>query len=288
MNALPDIQYCREVLKRSGSSFALAFYLLPREQREAMTAFYAFCRLADDAVDEAPDIHQARRELEPIKRELELVFTGVPTQPVFRELQRGVRRFGIRRDHLELVIDGVEQDIDKPFYGTFDELYSYCYRVASAVGLVCVTVLGAKGKDVELYAELCGLAVQLTNIIRDVGEDAGRGRIYLPREDLESFGLDESDILEHRDLATLKKLLYFECRRAREYYLLAAAALPVRFKERLYFAEALRETYSLLLERLAVSNLDVFSAPMKLSKAVKLAVAFKHKFGSFASTGAGA
>ena len=170
---------CREILSHSHSNFAPAFAILPREQRDALTAFYAFCRVVDDAVDGAGDRTSARRALKEWEERLETVRTGEATEPVCVALGWAIERFGIRFDHLRLILAGVGQDLCVTRYETFSDLYEYCYRVASAVGLVCVTVLGEKGPAVEAYAELTGIGVQLTNILRDVAEDARLGRVGL-------------------------------------------------------------------------------------------------------------
>ena len=275
---MDSIAACRRILKRSGSSFALAFHILPTERRDAMTAFYAFCREVDDAVDKASDADSARRSLAAWKDRIPLIYEGRATDPVGRALAWSARRFGIRREHLELVLAGVEQDLGVRRYETFAELYEYCYRVASAVGLVCVTVLGETSPEVELYAEMTGIAVQLTNILRDVGEDAGQGRIYLPMEDLRAFGAGEDDLLNHRMTERIKKLLRFEAQRTWQFYNMSEAALPPQSRHRLFFAEALRETYLRLLERLCAEDFPVFSKRISVGKREKLAIALKRRF----------
>ncbi|MFA6034687.1 MAG: squalene/phytoene synthase family protein, partial [Myxococcota bacterium] len=161
MSASTETVYCHNLLKSSGSSFSTAFMLLPRRQREAMTAFYAFCRAVDDAADGKDVTADMRGWLLRWRCEVEGIYAGRPWHPVAVELRRAVSGFGIKRAHLEEVIDGVEADLDNVRYETFAELYDYCFKVASAVGLVCVTVLGESSPEVELYAELTGIAVQL-------------------------------------------------------------------------------------------------------------------------------
>ncbi|MDD5306904.1 MAG: presqualene diphosphate synthase HpnD [Deltaproteobacteria bacterium] len=271
------IGHCRNVLERSGSSFASAFRILPKDQRDAMTAFYAFCREVDDAVDEAPDKASGRTRIGEWRANVERLYLGDFANPVCEALGWAVRAFGIRREHVELVLDGVQQDLSFARFETFGELHEYCYRVAAAVGLVCVTVMGAQDSEAELYAELTGTAVQLTNIIRDVGEDAGLGRIYLPAEDLRAFGVTERDILDRRATPQLRALFGFEAARARHLYDLAAAALPPKAGGKLFFAEALRDTYSRLLDRLVESDLDVFADRVRVSRLEKLGIALKHR-----------
>jgi phytoene synthase len=277
MRPTSPIAACRQILQSSGSSFASAFRILPGDQRDALTAFYAFCRKVDDAVDEAADVETARAELDLWRERVDSIYDGDPTGPVCQALGWASRRFGIERDHLELILRGVEQDLDVSRFATFSELYEYCYCVASAVGFVCVKVVGGGTPEVELYAELCGIAVQLTNILRDVGEDARRGRIYLPLEDLELFGVDEADFALGRSTREMKRLLRFQAQRARQYYELARAALPPRLRNQLFFPEALRETYSRLLDRLVDEDLPVYGERVSVSKIDKIAIALKHR-----------
>jgi len=278
MRAADTAAVCRHILRQSGSSFSMAFNMLPRDQRDALTAFYAFCRKVDDAVDEARDIKTARRRLYSWKKTIaDLAHRAPKGDPVSTELKLAVDRFGIDPQHLDLIVAGVEQDLDTFRYETFRDLYEYCYRVASAVGLVIITVLAGRSHELELYAELTGTGVQLTNVLRDIMEDAGRGRIYLPLEDLKAFGVPESDILERRMTRRLKKLLGFEAARARQYYDMAAAALPPDQRHRLFFAEALRKTYLLLLQRLVDNDFPVFHETVSIRGREKLAIAMKHR-----------
>ncbi len=267
---------CRRVLARSGSTFALAFRLLPPAQRDAMTAFYAYCREVDDAVDGVAP-RAARAAVGEWRRRVAAVYEGVPEDPVSQALAWAARRFGIRREHLELVLDGVESDIGASSPQGFQDLYEYCYRVASSVGLVCVTVLGDTSEDACRYAELTGVAVQLTNILRDVGEDAAMGRVYLPAEDLKAFGVRQGDVLGRRMTPALRRLLAFEARRAGHFYDLGRAALPSRSRRRLFFAEALRDTYRALLDRLEGMGFPVFDRRVGVGTGRKVAIALRHR-----------
>lgn len=277
------ITTCREILKKSGSSFGLAFNILPPEQKNAMTAFYAFCRRVDDVVDDAPDPETARSAISRWRQGIASIFEDRPRGPVCEALHWTVDRFGVRREHLELILDGVEWDLRIRRYPRFSNLYEYCYRVASAVGLVCITILGETSEETELYAELTGIAVQLTNILRDVGEDASAGRIYLPQEDLRAFCVREDDLASGRLTWNLKKLLRFEAVRAGHYYDIAAGALDERQRRRLFFPEALRETYRRLLDLLIEEDFPVFRKRVAIRKRDKLTIALKHRLhpGSF-------
>lgn len=277
MSPTAPIATCRRILRRSGSSFALAFRVLPPEQRDAMTAFYAFCRRVDDAVDDAPEPEAARVALAAWRERLDGLFNGRPTDPVCQALAVAVERFGIRRQHLELILEGVEQDLIVDRFATFSQLYEYCYRVASAVGLVCVTVLGRVTPEVALYAELTGIAVQLTNILRDVDEDAARGRIYLPLEDLAASGLTPEALLAGQSGRPRTRLLRFEARRTADFYRMAQAALPPDLRRQLFFAEVLRETYQKLFERLEQAGFPAGPTRVSLGKATKLAIALRHR-----------
>ena len=269
---------CRKILHDSGSSFALAFRLLPKSRCDALTAFYAFCRKLDDEVDGAANPADAARAVEAWKRRVDDVFSGRPNDdPVAVALSWALGEFRIKKAHFNLIIEGVEWDLTRKRYQTFRELYEYCRRVASAVGFVVVDILGAPVHAADLYAELTGIAVQTTNIIRDVAEDAQLGRIYLPREDLDLFGVAEDDLLTRRDSAALRRLLRFEGARALHYYDLAEAALEPGLRHRLYFAESLRNTYLLLLGKMEAADYAVFGPRITLRKRVKLVTALKHR-----------
>jgi phytoene synthase len=282
------LAHCRSILDRSGSSFALAFRVLPRDQRAALTAFYAFCRQVDDAVDDAADPAGARAAVRAWRERVARAFSGGADDPLGELLGWAAARFGIRREHVDLVLDGVEQDVDVIRFARFDELYEYCYRVASAVGLVCVTVTGDGLDGLESYAELTGVAVQLTNVLRDVGDDAARNRIYLPLEDLRAFGVAEREILERRPTPRVRALLRFEAARARAFYDLAGAALPHGHERRLFFCEALRQTYSRLLDEVVRRDFPLDGRRVSLAGRTKLAVALRHRLGLVRRAGAAA
>lgn len=268
---------CERILKQSGSSFALAFRLLPDEQRRAMTAFYAFCRCVDDAVDATDNPRDGRAALGVWKDRLAAACRGEAVDDVGRALSWVVREHRIDPEHLGLIVSGVELDLEVQRYARFADLYDYCYRVASAVGLVCLAILGETSERARRYAELTGIGVQLTNILRDVGEDAATGRIYLPQEDLEWFGVSQSDVLEGRMTGSLKRLLRFEAQRARHYHRLAASVLDHHARRRLYFTEALRATYLRLLDRLVEQDFPVLRRRVSVGKREKLVIALRHR-----------
>ncbi len=287
MKPLNAVSKCRNILKNSGSSFALAFRMLPLEQRDALTAFYAFCRVVDDAVDEAPNVDTAFSALDKWKTNLDTLDHIENGDPVCQALAWANERFNIPHKHLNLILDGVRQDLEVSRFSDFKALYNYCYRVASAVGFVCLAILEETSADVQLYAELCGIAVQLTNILRDVGEDAGLGRIYIPLEDLRAYNVTEQNLLDGRMTKAIKRLLRFQAERARHFYDMAEAALPPESKYRLFFTEALRKTYLALLDRLVDNDFPVFSTKVKIGKVEKIAIALKHRIhpATFVRTG---
>ncbi|MHB8382430.1 MAG: presqualene diphosphate synthase HpnD [Candidatus Binataceae bacterium] len=264
-----DYERCAEILRRSNSSFLYPFKLLPLERRRALYAVYAFCRFVDDIADDE-SIREPAALLRRWREELGRVYGGVPTRPISRALADAAARFSIPPEYFEEVIAGVEMDLSRKRYSTFLELRQYCYRVASAVGLICIEVFGYRNPDAKVYAENLGIALQLTNILRDVREDAGRGRIYLPLEDLERFGVTEDEILRGVYNDAFVRLMEFEANRAREYYEAAERALPAEDRSTLLTAEAMRLIYGSLLRLIVSSNYRVLDRRLSLSAPRKL------------------
>ena len=221
----PD-EYCRRKAAASGSSFTTSFAFLPAERRQAITALYAYCREVDDAVDECSDPGVARIKLAWWRSELAALFDGRPTHPVTQALATSIKRFSLPQEQLAEIIDGMEMDLDTVRYADFKALHLYCYRVASVVGLLAAEIFGYTDRRTLKYAHDLGLAFQLTNIIRDVGEDARRGRIYLPQDELARFGVTEADILQSRYTDGFRALMEFQVARAVEHYDRALAELP--------------------------------------------------------------
>jgi phytoene synthase len=263
-----DYARCAEITRESSSNFYYAFMLLPVERRRALYAVYAFCRFVDDIADEAV-AHPAAR-LERWRRELQKVYAGAVERPVSRALAANVHRFNIPQRYFEEVIEGVEMDLTRKRYATFAELSLYCRRVASAVGLICIEIFGYRNPSTRIYAERLGLAFQLTNIIRDVREDAERDRIYLPREDLQRFGVSEQEILESAYTPGFNQLMEFEATRAHQVYQEAAAALPPEDRSTMVAAEGMRLIYSALLARISQSGYRVFDGRLSVSAPRKL------------------
>ena len=262
------------------SNFAFAFLLLPPRRRRALQAAYGFCRAVDDAVDEVTDQSEGLRILADWREQLRLVYAGVPTSEAGRQLGQAARDFAIEKRDLEDILQGVEMDLVTKQYDSFNQLYTYCYRVASAVGMVAIAIFGAPhARD---YAEKLGLALQLTNILRDVGEDADRGRIYLPREDLERFGVTAADIFAKRYTPAFVDLMTFEAGRAHRYYEEARAGVPRKGRRQLAAAFAMGAIYFELLRQLEARAFRVFDARVRVPTVTKVRLALTAGVQAFA------
>jgi phytoene synthase len=268
-------QFVSRLTRKSRSNFFYAFLCLPRAQREAIYACYAFCRIVDDAVDLGQDRAAQRRELGRWRDEIARVYDGRPEHPAGQRLQVAVRRFPIPRAALEEIIAGVEMDMDHPTYETFDDLYPYCYRVASAVGLCCIEIFGYSDPRAREYAVNLGVALQLTNILRDVQADALVGRVYLPQTDLRRFGVTAEDLAQGRYTPGFVQLMAFEAARARDYYQRAWSALPAADARRLFAAEIMGRTYFALLRAIEARRFDVFGRRVALPSARRVAIALR-------------
>lgn len=264
-----DYERCAQITRRSRSSFYYAFILLPPERRRALHAVYAFCRFVDDIADDEA-IREPATLLRRWREELDRVYDGTPTRALSRALADSARRFTIPRELFEEIINGVEMDLSRKRYETWDELRPYCYRVASALGLICIEIFGYRNPSAKVYAENLGLALQLTNILRDVREDAGRGRIYLPLEDLARFGVSEEEILGGVYSPNFVRLMRFEADRAQQLYAAAQNALAPEDRSTLLTAEAMRLIYAAILERIIKSNYRVLDRRHSLSAPHKL------------------
>jgi phytoene synthase len=269
--------YCKKLTTRSKSNFYYAFLFLPRERREALEAVYAYCRLVDDVVDDEVPAQQKLDGIAHWRKELDAVYgDATPTHPVSERLRAAVQRFGIRREDMEAVIDGCAMDIDKTRYESWDELRLYCYRVASAVGLMCVEIFGytpAHQEAVRRYAVDLGIALQLTNILRDVAEDAQRGRIYLPADELASYGVTPADLTDGRRSQAFVRMMQYQAARARSHYLRARASLSSYERSKLVIAEIMGDIYYALLERIEARDFDVFGAKTTVSRRDKMRIA---------------
>jgi len=218
--------YCQDKAAKSGSSFYYSFMFLPPERRQAITALYAFCREVDDVVDECHDLSLAQTKLEWWRQEVGRVYGGTPTHPVGHALKDVIKGFRLPQEQLLEIIDGMAMDLSQTRYLDFKGLQLYCYRVASVVGLLAAEIFGYQDRQTLKYAHDLGLAFQLTNIIRDVGEDARRGPLYLPIEDLQRFEVPAKDLLEARYSDAFRELMAFQAERAEKFYDQAFAQLP--------------------------------------------------------------
>ncbi len=275
--------YCRDVTRKSSSNFYYAFRLLPSDRHNALCALYAFCRFMDDIADQqdgvaSPVTSRSRKAklaalLGSWREELRQCYAGTPRHPISQALADTVRRFPIQQEYLAGIIDGVEMDLSRTRYATFDDLYEYCYRVASLVGLACIEIFGYRNPSAREYAVNLGIAFQLTNILRDVGEDGQRGRIYLPGEDLARFGYAEEDVLAGVYSDAFVQLMTFEGERARTYYQAAARHLASEDQRSLVAAEAMHLIYARLLDALTARRFQVFGTRVTLTPTAKARLA---------------
>lgn len=261
------------------TSFYYSFLVLPPPQRRAIIAVWDFCRAVDDAVDEADGsqrLASARTALGAWRTELARCYDGVaPETPQGRRLQPFIRQFDLPRQAFEDVIDGVAMDIDKTRYATFAELFEYCRRVASAVGMICISIFGCRREAAADYALNLGVALQLTNILRDVKSDLERGRVYLPLDDLAAAGCTVEDLAASRVTDPVRRLLEFECRRAHDFYRRATAARPAEDRRRLVAAEIMRAVYFETLQRIERSGFDVFAERIRVPRPRQALIALR-------------
>ena len=268
-------EYCRSRALKSGSSFYYSFRFLPEERRRAITALYAFCREVDDVVDELTDRAVARVKLAWWRGEVEAIYGGNPQHPVARALTDVVGPFDLRRAQLDEIIDGMEMDLDHGRYADFAALRVYCHRVAGVVGVLSATIFGYQRAQTLDYAHDLGIAFQLTNIIRDIGEDARRDRIYLPQEDLARYGVSDADILAGRESAGMRELMRFEIARARSFYSQALGKLPAADRRAQRAGLIMAAIYQRLLDEIEAESSKVLTAKISLTPITKLWIAWK-------------
>jgi phytoene synthase len=254
--------FCRRAVRRAGSSFGLAFRLLPPDRRRGMDALYAFMRATDDISDEPGDPDAKRRKLDRWRDGLRLALGGAYRHRLHAALHHTVTAFGVPPRHLFDVIDGVEADLRPVRVGTFADLYPYCYRVASAVGLACVPVWGCHDPAAAGPAEAAGIAFQLTNILRDLAEDAGRGRVYLPADELARFGCPPE--AWGRVTPEFREMMRFQAARARGYYAEGDRLLPLLPPPGRAIFRAMSGTYRGLLDEIERRDFDVFARRVRL------------------------
>jgi len=270
----PD-QYCQEKAAKSGSSFYYSFLFLPPERRRAITALYAFCREVDDAVDEPSDAAIARARLAWWRDEVARLFRGTPQHPVSQALAPAVRDFGVTEAGLSEIMDGMEMDLAQTRYLDYAALRLYCHRVAGVVGRLAAGIFGATDRRTYEYAERLGLAFQLTNIIRDVGEDARKNRIYLPMDEMQRFGVTAADILGARETEDFRRLMDFQSARARGCYDEALALLPSADRRAQRPGLVMAAIYRALLEEIARDGYRVLRQRVALTPIRKLWIAWR-------------
>jgi phytoene synthase len=272
------MQHSHAITQKSASNLALAFILLPQPKRDAMSALYAFCREVDDVADEdSAPVEQRREQLAAWRQDIKLACDGqTPRFPTNRELQPVIRQFGLRFEFFDELIKGCEMDLVTLRYKDFEQLELYCYRVASAVGLLSIEIFGYQNPATRDYAIYLGKALQLTNILRDVKNDAARGRIYLPQTELEKHGVSEREILDSKYSDRYQALAGSVAQRAKNFYQLAQKTLPPEDRKSMVAAELMGSVYWQLLQKLERGKFNVFAAqPLKLSKPHKLALIFR-------------
>jgi 15-cis-phytoene synthase len=278
MNAGESYAFCEDVARRQAKNFYYSFLLLEADRRRAMCAIYAFMRYCDDLSD-AEGVADRAASIAQWRKDLERALEGSPAEhalwPAFIDT---VARYKIPHRYFFEMIDGVSSDLEPRRIGTFAELYDYCYHVASVVGLTIIHIFGFDSPKALELAEKCGIAFQLTNILRDVREDAQNGRVYLPEEDLERFGVSGGDLNGDVVSPALRKLLTFEAERARAYYRQSAPLVAMIHKESRASLRALIGIYSRLLDRIEASDYDVLSQRVRVPTGEKIWILLRSRF----------
>lgn len=267
--------YCQQKVVESGTSFYYAFLFLPTEKRQAIHALYAFCREVDDVVDECEDPAVAVAKLSWWRQEVALLESGQPTHPVMIALKAVRERFDLPLEYFNEIIDGMAMDLEYSRYPDFKSLSLYCYRVAGVVGLLSAEIFGVTDRKTLRYATELGTALQLTNIIRDVGEDARRGRIYIPVDELQQFNVPASDIMNARETPEFQALMAFQAERAQGYYTSALNTLPAADRSAQRPGLIMAAVYQTLLEEITNDGFQVLKQKTALPPLRKLWLALK-------------
>ncbi|MBI3044593.1 MAG: presqualene diphosphate synthase HpnD [Betaproteobacteria bacterium] len=268
-------QYCQQKAAASGSSFYYSFLFLPPERRRAITALYAFCREVDDVVDECADAAVARTKLAWWRAEVAAALHGAPQHPVARALAEVAPRFNLSEQRLNEIMDGMEMDLEHNRYPDFGALKLYCHRVAGVVGLLSAEIFGYQDRRTLDYAADLGMAFQLTNIIRDVGEDARRDRIYLPLDEMARHGVSETDILQARETVQFRQLMEFQIERALGYYREAFAKLPANDRRAQRTGIIMAAIYQTMLDEIRRDGCRVLTHRVSLTPVRKLWIAWR-------------
>lgn len=275
-------QYCQQKTAKSGSNFYYSFMFLPNQKREAITALYAFCREVDDIVDECSELTVAQAKLAWWKEEIQNLYQAKPIHPVTRALQPFIHTYHLSEEHFLEIIDGMEMDLNFNRYQDFKQLQLYCYRVASVVGILSAQIFGFSNRKTLKFAHDLGMAFQLTNIIRDVGEDARRNRIYIPLDDLAPFNVTEDDILHSRESESVRKLLEYQIERAESFYDRAFRELPSEDRKSQRVGLMMAAIYRTLLREIKAGGAEkVLNSRTSLGVLRKFWLAFHTWFRNF-------
>ncbi len=267
------IDTAKEIAKTSKSSFYYAFNLLPEEKRDAMNTVYAFCRKTDDIIDEGNEPDEIKFEkLHKWRVELERAFNGHSDYTLLNKLGRTINKFNIPYEPFFELLKGMEMDLQNKRYLTFDDLRLYCYRVASTVGLMCIEIFGYKHKSAKEFAVNLGIALQLTNILRDIKKDSLKGRIYLPQEDLKKFSYGEEDIFKQNYDERFVKLMKYEVERAEKFFDNATENLNLDDKKAMFAARAMQHIYKRLLEKIIEAEYNIYQKNIRVSSFEKVGI----------------
>ncbi|MGA9291546.1 MAG: presqualene diphosphate synthase HpnD [Ignavibacteriaceae bacterium] len=267
------IDTAKEISKKSKSSFYYAFNLLPNEKRDAMNTVYAFCRQTDDIIDEGNEPDEMKFEkLHKWRIEFEKAFNGNSEYLLLNKLANTISKFNIPLDPFFELLKGMEMDLQRKTYLTFDDLVLYCYRVASTVGLMCIEIFGYKNKSAKDFAIDLGIALQLTNILRDIKKDAKNGRVYLPQEDLKRFSYAENDIYLNSYNPNFVNMMQYEVERAKSYFERATNELDLDDKPSMFAARAMQHIYYKLLKKISDADYDVYSNNIRVSNFEKIGI----------------
>ncbi len=272
--------YTRDKTRKSKTNFYYSFLFLPKAKRDAIFTIYSFCRQTDDIVDNIESPDAARKELDQWRSELEACYAGNPQHPITEAMQTVIEQFNMPKEYFHALIDGCEMDLVKKRYATFEELKEYCYRVASVVGLISIEIFGYSSPNAKQYAIDLGMALQLTNIMRDVGEDARIDRIYMPADELERFKYSESDLLNEVYNPAFVEFMKFHADRAQQYYDSANKLYSRRDHHLLFPAEIMKKIYYSLYKKIVLADFNVYPERIRISNSQKMRIALSIWLGS--------
>jgi len=267
--------YCRQLTCQSGSNFYYSFRLLPKPKREAMFAVYAYCREIDDVVDGESSRSEKLEVIEWWRREIDECFAGKPHHPISRAISASCERFPLPKQRFQDLLEGFEMDVARNRYATFEELEQYCFRVASAVGMICIEIFEYQDAWAREYAEKLGKALQITNILRDVPGDLKQNRLYLPEEDMEKFGVSEADLRADKVTSPIRELFEFEWNRAGEFFKECSPERLGSDRANFFPAEIMGRIYQGLWREIRRREFDVFSTRIQVSSFKKISIAFQ-------------